>query len=696
MTERFNHFALRVAVAQICQSMGWDSLHKSTHDLLTDVMQKYMEEIAKSAHAYCQLYCHTEPNLDDLGLAFSDTGVLLNELEDYVTQVDQVHFFHQLPRFPKPKACLLHHPCNGEIAERAEYYHEHLPPLIKALQPTEDEGETGPAETIDPENGQEQQFLRSEIKTVAEETHNDLVGNLTEKRSLDSPSEADTETKRRRLEHAFLSKNNKENELDILQALQEKISPSPSPSPDILPMDMDEKSEGVFKFTAGPIPPKVKSTLVKKSPGKTVKEKKTTSSLLKSPDTGATIKPKVKKSPAKKKHPKKAVAEALKNSKTKSPSATPSPISSPIKSPVTSPILSKAAQQTAKESASPKTPKQTSVKVESLKSPPSKILSPSKESSIEQLLPLASAMEEPAPTMPKLIFKPVKQEKGAAPEYSVAQMVSHLADPEEKKKAKKHPGDHAGPALGEPKKKKKKKGTNQGGTSVFSIANFLPPSCSTPEPGPSNPLGDEVIKKKKKKHKDKDKTKDKHKTKKIKQENKEFMLDPLSIPGNSGSSIPRIKLKLEPPSTTDMLATTKEAKQPTAQKIVIHTNKEPKIKKTSSHVGLPGSTMGTSHLKQEPDLSTATSSQAKDSIARTVVTETLSSTVQLYFCPACGFADDGSFMIGCDSCDKWYHGSCVGVLDDPGGDWYCVHCTAKKAKKKKKKKSKVKEKLRTM
>lgn len=44
-----------MAVAQICQSMGWDSVQKSTHDLLTDVLQKYLEEIGKSAYGYSQL-----------------------------------------------------------------------------------------------------------------------------------------------------------------------------------------------------------------------------------------------------------------------------------------------------------------------------------------------------------------------------------------------------------------------------------------------------------------------------------------------------------------------------------------------------------------------------------------------------------------------------------------------------------------
>lgn len=77
--------------------------------------------------------CRTEPNLDDLNHAFQDVGVCLHELEDFVSQVDQVPFIHQLPRFPKPKPCALHHPCNGEVAERLEQYYDYLPPLVSKL-----------------------------------------------------------------------------------------------------------------------------------------------------------------------------------------------------------------------------------------------------------------------------------------------------------------------------------------------------------------------------------------------------------------------------------------------------------------------------------------------------------------------------------------------------------------------------------
>uniref|UniRef100_A0A671LLN0 Transcription initiation factor TFIID subunit 3 n=1 Tax=Sinocyclocheilus anshuiensis TaxID=1608454 RepID=A0A671LLN0_9TELE len=77
-----------------------------------------------------------------------------------------------------------------------------------------------------------------------------------------------------------------------------------------------------------------------------------------------------------------------------------------------------------------------------------------------------------------------------------------------------------------------------------------------------------------------------------------------------------------------------------------------------------------------------------------VVTETVSAYVirdewgnQIWICPGCNKADDGSPMIGCDECDDWYHWPCVGLVAAPPEDqsWFCVKCAGKKKDKKTKK-----------
>jgi len=45
-----------------------------------------------------------------------------------------------------------------------------------------------------------------------------------------------------------------------------------------------------------------------------------------------------------------------------------------------------------------------------------------------------------------------------------------------------------------------------------------------------------------------------------------------------------------------------------------------------------------------------------------------------------GRVEDGSFMVGCDLCDQWYHGTCVGVTKDEANDmerYVCPRCKEK-------------------
>ncbi|KAA0194901.1 hypothetical protein FBUS_10656, partial [Fasciolopsis buskii] len=48
---------------------------------------------------------------------------------------------------------------------------------------------------------------------------------------------------------------------------------------------------------------------------------------------------------------------------------------------------------------------------------------------------------------------------------------------------------------------------------------------------------------------------------------------------------------------------------------------------------------------------------------------------QIWLCPICLLEDDGNLMIGCDSCDDWYHSTCLGLSTEPEDPhWFCPRC----------------------
>ena len=50
----FDRDVLKTAVAQICHSLGWNSMQKSSLAVLTDVLERYMKKLSKATAGYCQ------------------------------------------------------------------------------------------------------------------------------------------------------------------------------------------------------------------------------------------------------------------------------------------------------------------------------------------------------------------------------------------------------------------------------------------------------------------------------------------------------------------------------------------------------------------------------------------------------------------------------------------------------------------
>uniref|UniRef100_A0A2C9H8C6 PHD-type domain-containing protein n=1 Tax=Anopheles quadriannulatus TaxID=34691 RepID=A0A2C9H8C6_ANOQN len=144
MSQEYAQHVLKVAVAQICQTIGWHSTHTSTMDLLVDVTQHFLREISRIMHRYCELYNRTEANLDDLALAYKEIGINLDELMEYIQFVDPIPLPLEVPRFPLPKESSLNFlkPGSREVLTRPVHIPEYMPPL---LFESEEEGAAGGA-----------------------------------------------------------------------------------------------------------------------------------------------------------------------------------------------------------------------------------------------------------------------------------------------------------------------------------------------------------------------------------------------------------------------------------------------------------------------------------------------------------------------------------------------------------------------
>ena len=76
----------------------------------------------------------TEPNLDDVGLAFNDLGISLAELEDYVSNIGVLPFAHDVVSYPTPKPCNLQFPKSNcrELQHRED---DNMPMHLPAIYP---------------------------------------------------------------------------------------------------------------------------------------------------------------------------------------------------------------------------------------------------------------------------------------------------------------------------------------------------------------------------------------------------------------------------------------------------------------------------------------------------------------------------------------------------------------------------------
>ena len=55
MKQNYSTQLLRAVTAQICQTIGWQSVTASSLEILVDILDRYLKEICKTTHDYAEL-----------------------------------------------------------------------------------------------------------------------------------------------------------------------------------------------------------------------------------------------------------------------------------------------------------------------------------------------------------------------------------------------------------------------------------------------------------------------------------------------------------------------------------------------------------------------------------------------------------------------------------------------------------------
>jgi len=126
-------------------------------------------------------------------------------------------------------------------------------------------------------------------------------------------------------------------------------------------------------------------------------------------------------------------------------------------------------------------------------------------------------------------------------------------------------------------------------------------------------------------------------------------------------------------STTTLASTTIESSQSITNKISptnSSVSKKPKLSPPKLVSELP--TAGSIKPNRPPVLSSNQQGNSSEALGSSGAPMTIIGTVvhvvsnhQVWICPWCSKPDDTVPMIGCDSCDDWYHWHCVGINREP-------------------------------
>lgn len=129
MSDDYARAAARVAAAQLAEAAGFDCAKRSSLEVLSDLLLRYIQELGSSSHAYAELAGRAESNALDVTVALKDLGVSIADLQEYVELQEDIPFGQTISEFPVRKKATA----TATFASRGEAPPAHIPAFFPAF-----------------------------------------------------------------------------------------------------------------------------------------------------------------------------------------------------------------------------------------------------------------------------------------------------------------------------------------------------------------------------------------------------------------------------------------------------------------------------------------------------------------------------------------------------------------------------------
>ncbi|KAH8373750.1 hypothetical protein KR009_009397, partial [Drosophila setifemur] len=132
MADKYSLDLFRVVIAQITQTIGYSCTLSAPLELLQDIMQKFVQEFSRDMHSQMQHANRIQPSLKDARQSLKSLSINVQELLDYIGNVEPVTLNNDVAKFPINRSSNMNFlkPESAETVSRPIYIFEYLPSML--------------------------------------------------------------------------------------------------------------------------------------------------------------------------------------------------------------------------------------------------------------------------------------------------------------------------------------------------------------------------------------------------------------------------------------------------------------------------------------------------------------------------------------------------------------------------------------